>query len=241
MSIHISAKKDTMAKTVLLAGDPLRAKFIAESFLDEAKLVSHTRNMLYFTGKYKNKTISVGSSGMGAPSMGIYSYELYTAFEVATIIRIGTCGAYTNDFSLLDLLMAEISVSESTYAVQAWGDQENKMFPQGNTSDLMLQTAASIEYSLSRPVIKIAKVHSSDAFYHSAKDIPAIAQQYGCDAVEMESFALFANAKHLRKNAAALLTVSDNIATGEKLSAEEREKGLNAMIALALETAIKIS
>jgi purine-nucleoside phosphorylase len=241
MSIHISAEHNAIAKTVLLAGDPLRVEYIAHNYLEDAQLVSRVRNACYFTGQYKEKKITVGTSGMGCPSMGIYSYELYTEFEVETIIRIGTCGAYNHELSLFDLLIADISVSESTYAMQAWGDTENKMLPQGNTSNLILQTAASIDQSLANPAIKKAKTHTSDAFYHSAKDIPAIAENYGCDAVEMECFALFANAKHLQKNAAAMMTVSDIIPKGERITHEQREKSLNAMIVLALETTLKIS
>ena len=116
MSVHIKAQKGEIAKIVLQPGDPLRAKYIAENFLKNIKLVSDTRNIFYFTGEYKGKTISVGASGMGAPSIGIYSYELFTEYEVDTIIRIGTCGAYSTDLKLFDVLNVENAVSESTYA-----------------------------------------------------------------------------------------------------------------------------
>ena len=241
MSIHISAEHDAISKTVLLAGDPLRVEYIAHNYLEDAQLVSRVRNACYFTGQYKGKTITVGTSGMGCPSMGIYSYELYTEYQVETIIRIGTCGAYHRELSLFDLLIADVSFSASTYAMQAWGDDENNMLPQGHTSNLIAETAASIHDTLYGMLIKKAKIHTSDAFYHSAKDIPAITRQYGCDAVEMECFALFANAKHLQKNAAAMMTVSDIIASGEGITHEQREKSLNAMIVLALETTLKIS
>ena len=116
MSVHIAAKKGEIAKTVLQPGDPLRAKYIADHFLTDVKLVSSTRNIFYYTGLYEGKEISVGASGMGIPSIGIYSYELYTEFEVDTIIRIGTCGAYTDDLKIFDVLNVENSASESTYA-----------------------------------------------------------------------------------------------------------------------------
>ena len=114
MSIHISATPGSIAKNVLLAGDPLRAKYIAENFLEDATLVSQTRNMFYYTGKYKGQPLTVGASGMGCPSIGIYSYELYTEFNVECIIRIGTCGAYTTDLALLNVLSVILAASEST-------------------------------------------------------------------------------------------------------------------------------
>ena len=241
MSIHINAANDTIAKIVLLAGDPLRIEYMAQHYLENAQMVSRVRNAYFFTGTYKGERITIGTSGMGCPSMGIYSYELYTEFDVNTIIRIGTCGAYSNKFSLFDLLIADTSVSESTYAVHAWNDHENEMLPQGNTSDLILEIAESLNHSFDSINIQRAKIHTSDVFYRAKKGMPAIAEKYGCGAIEMETFALFANAKHLKKNAAALLTVSDVIPTGEKISADQREKALIPMIELALETAIKIS
>jgi purine-nucleoside phosphorylase len=241
MSIHINASADTIAKTVLLAGDPLRVEYITQRYLQDAQLVSCVRNACYFTGNYKGQRITVGTSGMGCPSMGIYSYELYTAHEVTTIIRIGTCGAYKNSLSLFDLLIAEISASESTYAVYAWGDTESIMLPAGSTTDLIQKTAETFMSKYNDIRVHKGKIHTSDAFYRSEKGIPAIAEKYQCDAVEMESFALFANAKHLKRNAAAILTVSDIISTQERITADQRERSLNPMIELALETAIKNS
>ena len=124
MSVHIAAKKGEIAKTVLQPGDPLRAKYIVDNFLNDVKLVSKTRNIYYFTGLYKGKEISVGASGMGAPSIGIYSYELYTEYDVDTIIRIGTCGGYTPELNLFDVLNVEKAASESTYAKFAWGIED---------------------------------------------------------------------------------------------------------------------
>ena len=116
MSVHISAKKGEIAPVVLMPGDPLRAKYIADNFLTSPKLVSTTRNIFFFTGTYKGRTLTVGASGMGCPSIGIYSYELYTEYEVDTIIRIGTCGAYTSELKVFDLINTEKAVSESTFA-----------------------------------------------------------------------------------------------------------------------------
>lgn len=235
MSVHIKAQKGEIAKTVLQPGDPLRAKYVAENFLENVKLVSDTRGIFYFTGIYKNHEISVGASGMGCPSIGIYSYELYTEYEVDNIIRIGTCGAYTTDLKLFDVLNVENAASESTYAKFAWGIEDELISHQGNIFDALNKTAENLSIDL-----KKTNIHSSDIFYRKNPGVPKIATQYNCLAVEMEAFALFANAQHLKKNAACLLTVSDIISTQEQISAQERERALKVMINLALETALNI-
>ncbi len=236
MSIHINAKPGEIAKTVLLAGDPLRAKYIAENFLQDALLVSQTRNAFYYTGTYKDKTVTVGASGMGCPSIGIYSYELFTEYEVDTIIRIGTCGAYTTKLKLFDLINVDEAASESTFARYAWGIKEDCIRHQGKAFKTIKKTAAELNVKL-----KNCNVHSSDIFYRKDTAIPKVAINNKCLAVEMEAFSLFANAKHLSKTAGTLLTVSDVIPTHEKISADEREKALKPMIELALETCLKIS
>ena len=172
---------------------------------------------------------------MGIPSIGIYSFELYTEYEVDTIIRIGTCGAYTTDLKLFDLLNVENSASESTYAKFAWGIEEELLKSQGNVFETINQTAEKLSLN-----IQPTNIHTSDIFYRKDEDLPAIATKYNCSAVEMEAFALFANAQHLGKNAATILTVSDVIPTREKISADEREKALKPMIELALETALQL-
>ena len=235
MSVHIAAKKGEIAKTVLQPGDPLRAKYIADNFLNEVKLVSKTRNIYYYTGLYKGKEVSVGASGMGAPSIGIYSYELFTEYDVDTIIRIGTCGGYTPELNLFDVLNVENAASESTYAKFAWGIEEELIENQGNVFERINETAKNLSQTL-----KITNIHTSDIFYRKDPGTPAIAAKYNCTAVEMEAFALFANAKYLGKNAATLLTVSDIIPTQEQISADEREKALKPMIELALETALNL-
>lgn len=235
MSVHISAKKGEIAKVVLQPGDPLRAKYIAENFLENAKLVSQTRGIFYYTGTYKGKEISVGASGMGFPSIGIYSFELYTEYEVDTIIRIGTCGGYSSDVKLFDILNVENAASESTYAKYAWGFEEEIFSHQGNIYDIINKTAEELGLKA-----KATNIHSSDIFYRKDPATPAIATKYNCPAVEMEAFGLFANAKHLGKNAATILTVSDIIPTKEFISADEREKALKPMIELALEAALKV-
>ena len=236
MSVHIAAKKGEIAKTVLQPGDPLRAKYIADNFLTEVKLVSKTRNVLYFTGLYEGKEVSVGASGMGIPSIGIYSYELFTEFEVDTIIRIGTCGAYSTDLKVYDLLNVEYAASESTYAKFAWEIEQDLLSHQGKAFGLINDCAN--EMSLD---VRATNIHTSDIFYRTTPGIPVIAKKYNCSAVEMEAFALFANAQYLGKNAATILTVSDVIPTGDQISADQRETALAPMIELALETAIKMN
>ena len=235
MSVHISAKKREIAKTVLQPGDPLRAKFIAENFLENPKLVNQTRNVFYYTGLYKGKEVTIGASGMGAPSIGIYSYELYTEYDVDTIIRIGTCGAYTEELDVFDIINVENAASESTYAKFAWEIEDEIIAHQGNAFEEMNVVAKE----LSIP-IKAGNIHTSDVFYRKKPGTPAVAVKYNCSAVEMEAFALFANAKHLGKNAATILTVSDVIPTGKQISSDQREKALKQMIEIALETALRI-
>jgi len=235
MSVHISAKPGEIANIVLLPGDPLRAKYVAEKFLEDVKLVSQTRNAFYFTGTYKGKEITVGASGMGCPSIGIYSYELYTEYNVDCIMRIGTCGAYSTDLKLFDLINVDVAASESTFAQYAWGIEGNAIPHQGNAFDIIKKTAE--EKSL--PLNNI-NIHSSDIFYRKEPGTPAVALEHNCLAVEMEAFALFANAKHTGKNAATLLTVSDIIPTHEFISADQREKALLPMMELALDSAVNI-
>jgi purine-nucleoside phosphorylase len=230
MSVHISAKPGEIAKIVLLAGDPLRAKWVADNFLQHVKLVSSTRNAFYFTGTYKDKPLTVGASGMGCPSIGIYSYELYSEYEVDCILRIGTCGAYTKKSKLFDLINADIACSESTYAECAFGYKKDSFKHRGNAFDIINETAKNLKLEL-----KSGPVHSGDVFYRAGKGKPGIVKKYKCLAAEMEAFALFANARYLKKSAATLLTVSDIIPTHEKISADEREKALKPMIELALE------
>ncbi len=236
MSVHIKAKKGEIAKVVLQPGDPLRAKYIADNFLENAQLVSDTRNIYFYTGTYKGKTITVGASGMGCPSIGIYSFELYTEYEVDTIIRIGTCGAYSTELKVYDVLNVENSASESTYAQHAWGIEGELISHQGVAFETINNTAKELNIN-----VKTTNIHTSDIFYRKEVGTPAIADKYNCLAVEMEAFALFANAQYLGKNAATILTVSDVIPTQEFISADERERALKPMMELALEAALKMS
>jgi purine-nucleoside phosphorylase len=235
MSIHISAVAGEIAPIVLLPGDPLRAKYIAEKMLTDAKLVSSTRNIYYYTGTYKAVPVTIGASGMGCPSIGIYSYELYKEYNVECIIRVGTCGSYLSSIQLYDLINVDIACSESSYAKYAFEMEGNSIKHQGRAYDIINQTANIVEVP-----VRTGSVHSSDIFYRASQALPEIVIQCNCMAVEMEAFALFANAKHLGKTAACLLTVSDVLPTKEHISADQRERSLDRMMDLALEACVKI-
>jgi len=236
MSLHISAKEGEIAKIVLIAGDPLRAKHIAENFLDDYKLVSTTRNAFYYTGNYKGTSVTVGASGMGCPSIGIYSYELYNEYGVECIIRIGTAGGYTTNLKVYDVINVDKAFSESTYAKCAFGFEDDNIKHQGMAYEIISKTADALKL----PVIKSC-IHSSDVFYRHDPSIPKVAADNNCPAVEMEAFALFANAKYLNKMAATIVTISDIIPTHEGMSADERERSLETMYRLALESVVEIN
>lgn len=230
---HIEIEdKNLIAETVLMPGDPLRAKVIAEEYLDDYKLVNRVRNMLAFTGNYQGVKVTVMGSGMGMPSIGIYSYELYSQYDVKNIIRVGSCGAYDPDLRLYDVIIASQAYSESSYALTAFNYPENY---QKATSELNMKLNQSAE-RLAYPVIN-AVIHSSDVFYRPDGDYKTIRDKYGCVAVEMESFALFANARYLNKNAACILTVSDSLVTRQETSAAERQSSFRRMMEIALEAA----
>ncbi len=233
---HIEVKeKGVIAETVLMPGDPLRAKFIAENFLENAIQFNKVRNVLGYTGTYKGKKVSVMASGMGMPSMGIYSYELFKFYDVQTIMRIGSCGAYTPDLDLYDVVIVDEAWSESNFARLQSGF-EGKVL---NGSKELNDKIDSIKDEIGIHAVR-GRIHSSDIFYSDlGGDIKKFYEETGCMAVEMEAFALFANAHSLGKNGTCILTVSDNIATGAQTTAEEREKAFTNMMKLALETAVR--
>lgn len=235
MSIHISAKEEEIAPIVLMPGDPLRAKFIAENNLENIKQVNSVRNIFFYTGTYKGVRVTIGASGMGIPSIGIYSYELYAEYNVECIMRIGTCGAYLDSIHVFDLINTDVAYSESTYAETAFNYPDNPIPHQGKIYDVINDTAKALNIPL-----LTGPIHSGDAFYRVDRQLPKIARENKCIAAEMEAFALFANAKYFNKMAASLLTVSDNIVTHKKMSAEEREKSLAVMTRLALESCLNL-
>ena len=232
---HIESKKDDIAKVVLMPGDPLRAKFIAENFLENPKLVNSVRNMLAYTGTYKGKEVTVFASGMGMPSIGIYSYELFKEYDVDTIIRVGSAGAYTKDLNLYDVLLVEGAYSESSFAKTQGGELNNILYSDTNTNDVISNKANNLGITLNKGI-----VHSSDVFYKENDNFLEIAEKYNCLAVEMETFALFHNARVTGKKATAIVTISDNLVTHEKTTSEERQNSFVTMIKLALESAIEL-
>lgn len=225
--------KSMIAKTVLMPGDPLRAKFIADTFLENVVEFSSVRNVLGYTGTYKGRRISVMASGMGMPSIGIYSYELYKFYDVENIIRIGSCGAYTADLKLYDVILAKDAWSESSYAKVQSGYDSDVVEGTAALNEKLTQIAKDLEIPM-----HIERIHSSDVFYRENFDeYKGIYENHGCVAVEMESFALFHNANVLGKNAACLLTVSDNLVTHELTTSEERQLAFTNMMKIALEMA----
>ena len=233
MTPHIEAKKGEIAKTVLMPGDPLRAKFIADNFLTDVKLVNKVRNIFAYTGKYKGKEVTVMASGMGMPSIGIYSHELYEFYDVENIIRIGSAGAYTSSLNLYDIVLATNVYSLSSFAkIQGY---ENDVIEADNTLNETIRNTAT---SLNKKIVE-GTVYSTDVFYGNA-DINYLYSEKKCLCVEMESFALFYNAKKLNKKAACILTISDNLITKEETTAEERQNAFKDMMHLALETAINL-
>jgi len=233
MTPHIEAKKGEIAKTVLMPGDPLRAKFIADNFLTDAKLVNKVRNIFAYTGKYNDVEVTVMASGMGMPSIGIYSYELYNFYDVENIIRIGSAGAYTEKLNLYDIVLATDSYSLSSFA-KVQGYQSDVI----EANKVLNEKIRSTAISLNKKIVE-GTIYSSDVFYGDA-DINYLYNEKKCLCVEMESFALFYNAKKLNKKAACILTISDNLITKEETTSEERQNAFKDMMELALETAINL-
>lgn len=231
---HIEAtSKDEIAKVVLMPGDPLRAKKIAETYLEDVKQFNQVRGMLGFTGTYKGKRVSVMGSGMGLGSIGIYSYELYNFYDVDTIIRIGSCGATIPDLNVMDVILAKKAYSTETFAKTAHGYDENNM----EGSQLFIDTVKKVAKGLNQELHE-GNIGSGNVFYATVeREGEAFFKENNIIAVEMEAFALFANAKALKKNAGCLLTVSDSHFKKEQnLTAEARQNAFNDMMVLALDT-----
>ena len=232
---HISAENGQIAKTVLMPGDPLRAKKIAEAFLEKPVMFNEVRGMLGYTGTYDGKPVSVMGSGMGMPSIGIYSYELYTQYGVENIIRVGSAGGYSPDLKVYDVVLASSAWTESSFAHTMSGFKENIAYPSKQLNEAIKESAKRLGIPL-----HVGQIHSSDVFYcepwQELKDKywQGIRDEKGCIAVEMESFALFHNAKVTGKNAVCLITISDSFVSGEAASSEEREKSLTDMMKIAL-------
>lgn len=231
---HIDAVPEDFAETVLMPGDPLRAKFIAENFLENARLVNSVRGINGYTGEYKGKTVSVMASGMGMPSMAIYSYELFKFFNVKNIIRIGSAGSINQNIKVRDIVIGMGACTNSNYASQ-YG-LSGTFAPICSYKLLRTCTETATELGLE---FKVGNLYSSDTFYDDSASTAEWAKM-GVMAVEMESAALYMNAARLGKNALAICTVSDHILTGEATTAEERQTSFTDMMRMALETAVRL-
>lgn len=234
-TVHIESNKEDIANIVLMPGDPKRSEYIAKKFLTNVKLVNTVRGMHAFTGYYKNKRITIFPSGMGNPSMGIYSYELFTEYDVENIIRIGSCGAYIPKLKLNDVILVNKSVSESSYAKMLDNSLHKSIKSSVELNNNIILTASENNID----IIK-GNIYCSDVFYEKDNDYQKKAKSLEVLGVEMETFALFNNARLCNKNASALLTVSDSFCFEEKMDSKQREQGLDKMILLALESCLKI-
>ena len=230
---HINAPEGAFARTVLMPGDPLRAKFIAENFLEDARLVNNVRGVHGYTGQYKGKRVSVMASGMGMPSIGIYSYELFNFYGVDNIIRIGSAGAMTDKLKLRDVVAAMSTYTDSNYGAQF--GYRGTLAP--CCSYALLCGAVEAAARLGYPLVP-GPIASHDGFYSQGEyNSTPILQKLGVLCVEMEAYALYLNAAAAGKNALALLTISDSLVTGESLPAEERQTTFTHMMEIALEIA----
>ena len=229
---HIAAKEGDFAKTVLMPGDPLRAKFIAETFLTDAVLVNNVRGFNGYTGYYNGKRVSVMASGMGIPSMGIYSYELFNFYDIDNIIRIGTAGSIHPDLKIRNVVLAMGACTDSNYGAQY--ELPGTFAPIASFE--LLRKAVKVIEEMGNIGYKVGNVVSSDVFY-SDRQTTAAWQKMGALAIEMESAALYMNAARAGKNALTICTISDSLVTGEVTTAEERQTSFDDMMKIALEIA----
>lgn len=234
MSTHIESKLEDISSVVLMPGDPKRCEYIARKFLANSKIVNNVRGMTAYTGFYKSKKITVFPSGMGCPSMGIYSYELFKEYNVDTIIRIGTMGSYT-DLKLKDIVLVDNSITNSNYGKYLCNYPNININGDMELNNIILNTSKELGLNIYN-----GNIYSSDVFYEQNNDFKDKVAKYNVLGVEMESFALFTNAKLLNKKTATLLMVSDSFIYPDKLSSLEREQGLDNLITLALETSLKL-
>lgn len=234
MSVHIEATEGQIAETVLLPGDPLRAKYIAETFLTDVEQYNRVRNMFGYTGTYKGRRVSVQGTGMGIPSMMIYAEELITGYNVKNLIRVGTAGGMQKDVKVRDVILAQGATTDSAVVKNTFNDQVQ--FAPIADFDL-LRTAYEIATEQGMKV-KVGNILSADRFYNAELDKKKLAD-YGVLATEMEAAGLYTLAAKYDRRALAILTISDHLITGEETSSDEREKTFNDMMIVALETALK--
>lgn len=232
-TVHIESNKNEIAPRVLMPGDPKRAYYIAYKFLSDVKMVNTIRAELAFTGTYKGVPLTIFSSGMGIGSMGIYSYELFNDYNVESIIRVGTAGSFSEDLNIYDIFLAD-----SSYSVTSFDEESGNNNVEVINSSFELNSALIDVAALKGINLKQGRVFTTEAFYCNDK-INDESAAHGCKAVEMEAYALFYNAKRFKKKATAIMTITDNFLTNEKVSAEDREKKLDEMILLSLDAIIK--
>lgn len=234
-TVHIESKKDEISNIVLMPGDPKRSEYIAKKYLRDYKLVNSVRGITAYTGYYKDRLVTVFPSGMGNPSMGIYSYELFNDYDVDAIIRIGSCGVYDEDIKLRDIILVTASYSESVYGKILDGNKDKLIKSDSSLNKIIESVAINQEKKLIK-----GNIFCSDAFYEAEYDYKERKEKLDVLGIEMETFALFNNARKFGKRASALLTVSDSFVSSDKLSREDRERGVDEMIILALESCLKI-
>lgn len=239
MTPHNEAKKEEIANIVIMPGDPLRAKYIAENFLEDAQLVNTIRNMYAYTGNYKGKRITVMASGMGMPSMGIYAYELFKFYDVDTIIRIGSCGTFVPEVKLFDTILVSNSYTEGNFAFAMNSQVCHTVNSSEEICNIIEETSQKTDISIVKGTILCNEFF--DPYMDDIQELlTRLPKEEHIIGSEMESFALFYTAKVLNKKAACLLTVVDSMFEKRSISAEERQTSLNNMITLALESSLEI-
>ena len=237
MTPHNNAKLEDISNVVLMPGDPLRAKYIAENFLDDYKLVNSVRGMFAYTGNYKGKRLTIMASGMGMPSMGIYSYELYKYYNVETIIRIGSCGGYSKDLKLFDIILSENCYSEGNYALTMNNETCHIVSSSDEINSIIKQTA--IKNNINIFVGNTVCTDCFDLYMSDAnKFLSRVPDGFNPIGSEMEAFSLFYTAKVLNKKASCIMSVVDSKYVEKVATPEERQNGLDNMIKLALDSAI---
>lgn len=236
-TVHNQAEFGEIAKIVLLPGDPLRAKVIAETFLEDAVQFNSIRNMFGYTGTYKGRKVSVMGSGMGMASLGIYVHELYSQYGVETIIRVGSAGAYVEDLKLFDIVVVDEAFSESSYAKVMDGTEEETHLEKSTEEVTTKLKEAANQLGIA---VRSGTIHSSDVFYHLNDNYRKDVDAAGCIAVEMESFSLFHIAKVLGKKAGCVLTISDSFVHPAITTHEQRQNSFKQMMQIALEATVNL-
>lgn len=231
MTPHNEASKNDIAKTVIMPGDPLRAKMIAEKYLENYRLVNSIRNIYAYTGTYKGKKVTVMASGMGIPSMGIYSYELFKFYDVDAIIRVGSAGTYSPNLKLFDIVLASEVYSDSSFAKVQNGYDKSINYPSKELNEKIKESAQNLNIKINE-----GRIYCSEVFYKENNENIDMYRDKNCLCVEMESFSLFHNASVFGKKAACILTISDSLVTHEETTALERQNAFNQMIEIALNT-----